>query len=144
MCRKCLGERENDFYLQLIIYYLTKNICAGREGTPGSDGAKGVRGEEGVPGPPGPRGEKGDDGQKGPRGQPGDRGPDGIIGDPGPPASASGFYVTRHSQDQTPPPCPFGYQKMWDGYSLLYVQGIVHFFGNSILLNILQTLLCAK
>ena len=113
--------------MTLVIYFLFKKICPGSDGTPGEKGAKGVPGKEGVPGFPGIRGEQGSRGNKGQKGQPGDRGPDGITGDPGPPASASGFYVTRHSQSQTPPICPPGYTKMWDGYSLLYVQGMVLF-----------------
>lgn len=95
-------------------------------GLPGDRGEKGKKGADGQEGPPGSQGLRGPDGEKGQKGQKGREGFRGIEGEPGdrgPPASASGFYVTRHSQSQTPPPCPIGYQKMWDGYSLLYVQG---------------------
>lgn len=82
-------------------------------------------GNPGLPGPQGIRGLPGETGDKGQQGQPGEPGPQGVIGEPGLPASASGFYVTRHSQSQKPPDCPAGYEKMWEGYSLLYVQGMV-------------------
>ena len=97
----------------------------GPSGQDGLTGEPGIPGNPGIPGPQGPRGNVGDPGGKGQKGTSGDPGPPGIDGDPGPPASASGFYVTRHSQSETPPSCPFGYIKMWDGYSLLYVQGNV-------------------
>lgn len=105
--------------------YTRQNLIVGSLGPSGQKGNRGLTGREGVPGPPGSRGPRGPDGEKGQTGQQGDPGYTGLPGDPGPPASASGFYVTRHSQDQNPPVCPFGYQKLWDGYSLLYVQGSV-------------------
>ena len=63
----------------------------------------------GLPGPPGTDGEDGRDGQ------------DGVPG-----LSASfynGFFVTKHSQASYVPDCPLNFRKMWDGYSLLFVQG---------------------
>lgn len=62
----------------------------------------------------------------GPRGYPGPPGPDGIpgrIGPPGPSSMDHGFLVTRHSQTVDVPQCPDGTTLIYDGYSLLYVQG---------------------
>ncbi len=98
------------------------------------NGAKGYSGNVGLPGSQGPRGQDGPKGDKGQKGQEGEHGVAGVPGDSGPPASASGFYVTRHSQSQNPPACPFGYHKMWDGYSLLYVQGIWWYFNSKMIL----------
>lgn len=62
----------------------------------------------------------------GPRGYPGPTGPDGVPGQVGPPGPSSmdhGFLVTRHSQTVDVPQCPEGTSLLYDGYSLLYVQG---------------------
>lgn len=62
----------------------------------------------------------------GPRGYPGPPGPSGIpghIGPPGPSSMDHGFLVTRHSQSVDVPLCPEGTIPIYDGYSLLYVQG---------------------
>ena len=62
----------------------------------------------------------------GPRGHPGPPGPDGVPGQVGPPGPSSmdhGFLVTRHSQTVEVPQCPEGTSLIYDGYSLLYVQG---------------------
>lgn len=62
----------------------------------------------------------------GPRGYPGPTGPDGVPGQVGPPGPSSmdhGFLVTRHSQTVDVPHCPEGTSLIYDGYSLLYVQG---------------------
>jgi integrin beta 8 len=48
-------------------------------------------------------------GEKGPRGFPGQ-------GD-------FGFMLTVHSQSSAVPDCPAGTNRMWDGYSLLYIHG---------------------
>ncbi len=61
-----------------------------------------------------------------PRGYPGPPGPSGFPGGIGPPGPASmdhGFLVTRHSQNVDIPQCPEGTTLIYDGYSLLYVQG---------------------
>lgn len=114
-------------------------IIVGPDGAVGQKGDDGIPGAPGVPGSQGRRGPPGERGDKGQKGQEGERGVEGVPGEPGSAASASGFYVTRHSQGQAPPVCPSGYQKMWDGYSLLYVQGadIINLtpLGISILLN---------
>lgn len=34
-----------------------------------------------------------------------------------------GYTLVKHSQDSQVPMCPQGMAKMWDGYSLLYVEG---------------------
>ncbi|KAI9524306.1 hypothetical protein NQZ68_017988 [Dissostichus eleginoides] len=110
----------------------------GGQGTPGSPGREGLTGQPGGPGdsgpdgPPGfsgPNGRKGDTGpagSPGTRGFPGPTGSDGPQGLPGPPGSGSaahGFLITRHSQGQEVPYCPEGTSPIYDGYSLLYVQG---------------------
>lgn len=63
---------------------------------------------------------------EGPRGHPGPPGPDGVPGQVGPTGPSSmyhGFLVTRHSQSVEIPLCPEGTAPIYDGYSLLYVQG---------------------
>lgn len=63
---------------------------------------------------------------KGSRGNQGPPGPDGLQGPPGPPGLGSvahGFLITRHSQSTESPPCPQGTSIVYDGFSLLYVQG---------------------
>lgn len=59
-------------------------------------------------------------------GNPGPRGSDGPQGPPGVPGSVSaahGFLITRHSQTTDDPECPTGTKFIYNGYSLLYVQG---------------------
>lgn len=60
------------------------------------------------------------------RGLDGPPGPDGLQGPPGPPGTTSvahGFLITRHSQTTDVPQCPQGTVHIYDGFSLLYVQG---------------------
>uniref|UniRef100_A0A667ZHW8 Collagen IV NC1 domain-containing protein n=1 Tax=Myripristis murdjan TaxID=586833 RepID=A0A667ZHW8_9TELE len=99
----------------------------GPRGPPGSGGLKGDKGIPGAPGQPGFPGQKGESGNPGfPRGYPGPPGSDGPQGPPGLPGTAStahGFLITRHSQGQDVPFCPDGTNMIYDGYSLLYVQG---------------------
>uniref|UniRef100_A0A8C4Y9P8 Collagen IV NC1 domain-containing protein n=1 Tax=Gopherus evgoodei TaxID=1825980 RepID=A0A8C4Y9P8_9SAUR len=86
----------------------------GRDGLPGFDGPGGRKGERGLPGQPGFQGTQGPPG------------PDGLQGPPGPPGTASvahGFLITRHSQTTDTPLCPQGTIRIYDGFSLLYVQG---------------------
>uniref|UniRef100_A0A3B3TQ42 Collagen IV NC1 domain-containing protein n=1 Tax=Poecilia latipinna TaxID=48699 RepID=A0A3B3TQ42_9TELE len=117
---------------------------SGRSGPPGQVGEKGQPGRDGIPGPAGPSGDPGSPGPpgfNGPPGRKGDTGPpgqSGLKGNPGPPGSdgpqgppglpgsgsaAHGFLLTRHSQSETTPECPSGTNFIYDGYSLLYVQG---------------------
>jgi hypothetical protein len=42
---------------------------------------------------------------------------------PAGPAYRDGFVVVTHSQTPTVPQCPQGTQKLWEGYSLLYIEG---------------------
>ncbi|TKS67045.1 Collagen alpha-1(IV) chain [Collichthys lucidus] len=101
----------------------------GQKGQLGMTGIQGPKGEDGQPGwngQPGGKGEPGLPGPQGPRGYPGPPGPDGVPGQVGPPGPSSmdhGFLVTRHSQSVEVPLCPEGTTPIYDGYSLLYVQG---------------------
>jgi len=56
-------------------------------------------------------------------GQDGLNGRDGQDGVPGVSGFYNGYFLTRHSQTNYVPECPEGLHKMWDGYSLLFVQG---------------------
>ncbi|TKS93214.1 Collagen alpha-2(IV) chain [Collichthys lucidus] len=52
----------------------------------------------------------------------------GAAGRPGAPGSVGrsysiGYTLVKHSQDSQVPMCPQGMAKLWDGYSLLYVEG---------------------
>uniref|UniRef100_A0A8C6U3B8 Collagen IV NC1 domain-containing protein n=1 Tax=Neogobius melanostomus TaxID=47308 RepID=A0A8C6U3B8_9GOBI len=90
---------------------------AGSSGGPGQKGISGVTGDPGLPGA---------DGRPGSRGLPGPPGSDGPQGPTGPSGSvavAHGFLITRHSQSTEVPYCPEGSNLIYDGYSLLYVQG---------------------
>lgn len=82
----------------------------GLPGLPGFPGIKGDRGLSGLPGPPGLPGLKGLPGYPGP---PGDSGLDYLMG----------ILLVRHSQSSTSPECPQNMQRIWDGYSLLYIEG---------------------
>lgn len=55
----------------------------------------------------------------GPKGNPGHTGAGGAAG----PVLPSGFTLVRHSQTTTIPHCPPGGTKLWDGYSLLHLEG---------------------
>ena len=76
----------------------------GNDGTPGDRGGPGLPGLDGLPGPVGPPG------------------PDGVPGLPGG-VLPSGFLLVRHSQTIDIPQCPLGQTKLWEGYSLLYLEG---------------------
>lgn len=103
----------------------------GLQGLPGFPGQKGARGLPGPPGPPGSPGNPGDKGMRGPPGIDGERGQPGYpgqTGSPGPVGRPGSDYLTgillvRHSQDVNPPQCPNNMEKLWDGYSLLYIEG---------------------
>lgn len=79
-------------------------------GYPGPLGEKGERGPPGLIGQPGIPGKTG---EKGPKGSQGQQGGDYL----------NGLYVVKHSQNDSVPPCPPGLGKLWDGYSLLYLEG---------------------
>jgi len=82
----------------------------GRPGLPGEQGPDGLRGVDGLPGVPGVPGKMGEKGDEGPPGLPG----------PTPPV---GYLTVRHSQSREIPRCMDGMSKLWDGYSLLYIEG---------------------
>lgn len=125
--------------IKYCVLYQIFYILTGPKGVPGQKGELGMVGNEGLPGIPGVRGPPGEPGKKGEPGEDGPIGAPGPPGLPGPPASASGFSVTLHSQTPNAPPCPFDYVKMWDGYSLLYVQGmLLNFHFTSIPLSFVQ------
>ena len=75
-------------------------------------------GLQGEPGEVGLPGGKGDQGKQGVAGR------DGIDGTPGTPGR-DGFgqsnVIAIHSQKNTPPDCPVGANKLWEGYSSVYV-----------------------
>lgn len=111
----------------------------GQIGLPGLEGDKGLVGEKGLQGPP--EGEKGDKdsldlsgsgfvkigytGTVGPRGlpgfpgMPGDRGLPGLRG----PSRSNSFPLVKHSQTASTPRCPAGQTKLWEGFSLLGIEG---------------------
>ncbi|CAG5118322.1 unnamed protein product [Candidula unifasciata] len=101
----------------------------GNEGLPGFDGFPGMAGMPGDPGVPGLRGAKGRPGVPGIEGTDGRPGLPGLVGQIGEQGTAGsdgtgpGILFTRHSQDSIVPNCPHGTSKVWEGYSLLFVQG---------------------
>lgn len=100
---------------------------AGRRGYDGSPGEKGDRGFPGQPGPPGPMGPRGLQGVQGDRGELGLVGRQGVQGAPGaacaPRDFLTGILLVRHSQRAVVPTCEQGHIKLWEGYSLLYIDG---------------------
>lgn len=96
----------------------------GLDGNPGWKGDKGFPGPRGLPGPPGPQGLQGVEGQ---RGEIGRTGLQGLPGSPGAPCVTTdyltGILLVRHSQTDIIPQCEPGHVKLWDGYSLLYIDG---------------------
>jgi len=95
---------------------------------PGMPGEKGETGFDGLPGREGPPGMKGDRGFVGTRGLPGPPGFDGEVGEPGQPCNEnyqhfSGSILVKHSQTSEVPRCEPGHFKLWEGYSMLYVEG---------------------
>jgi collagen type IV alpha len=106
----------------------------GAPGEPGLIGLQGERGETGeigiigLDGPRGPPGLRGEIGLAGPPGRDGIPGLQGPRGNPGAPCSTSPDYLTgillvKHSQSEEIPQCEAGHVKIWDGYSLMYVDG---------------------
>lgn len=100
----------------------------GSPGIPGSKGGPGLPGIPGLPGLQGLPGIKGERGKDGIPGVPGMKGLKGHQGYPGQPGDAGSNYLTgillvRHSQSSTVPTCPKNMARLWDGYSLLYIEG---------------------
>ncbi|KAK5972325.1 hypothetical protein GCK32_000574 [Trichostrongylus colubriformis] len=90
----------------------------GQKGEPGLPGVPGIRGEKGLPGLDGTPGVDGPPGTSGAHG-----GLDGAPRGPAGPPHRDGFLLVKHSQTTDIPRCPEGYTKLWDGYSLLYIEG---------------------
>lgn len=55
----------------------------------------------------------------------GARGKPGLPGIPAPPTRSTGigYTLVKHSQSTLVPMCPEGMTRLWEGYSLLYVEG---------------------
>lgn len=70
----------------------------------GEIGLAGVTGRDGLPGLPGPKGNAG---------APCSPSPDYLTG----------ILLVKHSQSEDIPQCEPGHTKLWDGYSLMYVDG---------------------
>lgn len=66
-------------------------------------------------------------GLQGDRGETGRAGLQGVPGSPGAPCVntdyLTGILLVRHSQTEIIPQCEPGHVKLWDGYSLLYIDG---------------------
>ncbi|KAK5605072.1 hypothetical protein CRENBAI_001124 [Crenichthys baileyi] len=114
---------------------------AGCPGAKGPDGLKGTAGETGQRGQHGGYGLKGEDGDKGGVGRKGENGAKGQIGAKGPrgaqgewgvPSGMNGFLFTRHSQDRIIPQCPPGSSFVFDGYSLLFINGYSRAHGQDL------------
>lgn len=121
----------------------------GQKGLQGVPGQKGDKGEAGLPGLIGLTGERGEQGDIGAVGLPGPLGPTGLRGEiglvgapgndglpglqgprglPGQPCTQSLDYLTgvllvKHSQSEEIPQSESGHIKLWEGYSLMYVDG---------------------
>lgn len=63
------------------------------------------------------KGPPGSDGLPGLKGKPGD------MGSPATGMKMGGFVFTRHSQTTKTPSCPEGTEPLYNGFSLLFVQG---------------------
>lgn len=109
---------------------------SGLDGVVGEQGANGSRGETGAIGAVGETGDVGedaDDGEDGEYGEVGDVGEQGETptDDPGCGCQAREgnckscdmHIVTRHSQSTSIPECPAGFDSLWTGYSLVYLEG---------------------
>uniref|UniRef100_A0A3B3DSJ3 Collagen IV NC1 domain-containing protein n=1 Tax=Oryzias melastigma TaxID=30732 RepID=A0A3B3DSJ3_ORYME len=111
-------------------------------GPPGEKGNPGNQGPVGGVGPMGPKGERGDPGLQGEEGAVGEKGetntpplafcfrfsgrphPSVLLGPTAPCQEKNmGFLLVVHSQSVNIPRCPPQTEKLWDGYSLLYLEG---------------------
>lgn len=107
----------------------------GTKGTIGELGRRGVQGDRGKQGFPGLVGDQGKAGTQGPEGLQGNKGPQGDPGNPGtagPFGVAEGNVIVTHSQNDVIPTCPRGYNKLWDGYSLVSTVGNLHSNGQDL------------
>jgi integrin beta 8 len=112
----------------------------GPQGNPGFEGLTGLPGLKGLPGLVGDRGLPGLRGEKGEAGFNGIDGSDGLIGDKGEPGREcseapyhmSGLTLVKHSQSVQVPGCEPGQIKLWDGYSLLHVDGNSYSHGQDL------------
>lgn len=103
----------------------------GLDGIPGRNGLQGEKGDRGLVGLAGlmgRQGEKGDTGIEGEIGIRGAIGETGPKGEPGAPCEQiydyqAGILLVKHSQSVEIPQCESGHTKLWEGYSLLYVEG---------------------
>ena len=106
----------------------------GPKGYPGSDGPRGEKGDvgppgltgiQGIPGKEGAKGQPGLPGTPGPPGSPGRPGATGVKGSTGSPGGdfMTGILLVKHSQADAVPECPVGMSKVWDGFSLMYIEG---------------------
>uniref|UniRef100_A0A3P9AR29 Collagen IV NC1 domain-containing protein n=1 Tax=Maylandia zebra TaxID=106582 RepID=A0A3P9AR29_9CICH len=86
----------------------------GPQGCKGCDGAPGLKGDKGEPGLPG---------ESGVVGQKGNRGPEGEKGSHGPTKELNLGLLVMHSQSANTPRCPGNMNTLWEGFSLLYLEG---------------------
>uniref|UniRef100_A0A3Q3SQ84 Collagen IV NC1 domain-containing protein n=1 Tax=Mastacembelus armatus TaxID=205130 RepID=A0A3Q3SQ84_9TELE len=95
----------------------------------GCKGSQGQAGKKGPIGNPGLKGDQGDRGFPGLHGATGARGTVGIKGIRGPPGpceetrKGGSFLFTKHSQRHLIPECPTGSERVYSGYSLLFING---------------------
>uniref|UniRef100_A0A3P9D780 Collagen IV NC1 domain-containing protein n=1 Tax=Maylandia zebra TaxID=106582 RepID=A0A3P9D780_9CICH len=113
-----------------VLFFLFKlHACLpgpkGPKGYIGDPGAQGLPGDQGFVGPIGQKGMPGISGRPGIPGLRGHHGNPGISGLPGMPGRSVsvGYLLVKHSQSDQIPMCPVGMAKLWDGYSLLYLEG---------------------
>ncbi|VEL36995.1 unnamed protein product [Protopolystoma xenopodis] len=122
-------------HLRLIVAFFrlpsrlsSSSSSSGRLGKPGDRGEPGVKG---LPTPfPGPFGPSGAPGLSGQRGEPGYRGPPGDQGPTGRPGrngtiglGDAGHLFALHSQNEKAPECPPFTSPLYNGYSLVTLQG---------------------
>uniref|UniRef100_A0A3P9LC79 Collagen, type IV, alpha 6 n=1 Tax=Oryzias latipes TaxID=8090 RepID=A0A3P9LC79_ORYLA len=143
------GRPENMLVLLHLTLFQLTELDYGPSSPKGRPGAPGNLGRTGPSGLPGPLGDPGSPGLPGTSGRqerkPGGNvtfsaapptglllfilsGPPGNIGLPGIPGSSSrsisiGYTLVKHSQSEQVPMCPQGMPSLWNGYSLLYVEG---------------------
>uniref|UniRef100_A0A3Q4MB98 Collagen IV NC1 domain-containing protein n=1 Tax=Neolamprologus brichardi TaxID=32507 RepID=A0A3Q4MB98_NEOBR len=89
----------------------------GPKGSVGASGLPGVRGKPGCEGPPGLNG------SSGLQGTGGNRGPEGEKGSHGPTKELNLGLLVVHSQSANTPRCPGNMNTLWEGFSLLYLEG---------------------